>query len=104
MEEIGLFYLGESFLYRGLPEAIRYARHECGYPCVFLTACCFDHDGRFNMGDLTRERFMQAWHSEPFQALRRANLAEEVCGTACEKCIAYDDATTAGSSPARAPA
>ena len=44
------------------------------------------------MGDLTRSTFMQAWHSERFQALRRANLAENVHGTICEKCIAYHDA------------
>jgi MoaA/NifB/PqqE/SkfB family radical SAM enzyme len=56
-----------------------------------LSACCFDHDGRFNMGDLNQLSFMQAWHSAPFRALRRANLAEDVSGTACEKCIAYDD-------------
>lgn len=55
-----------------------------------LSACCFDHDGRFDMGDLAREPFMQAWHSERFQRLRRANLAEDVRGTACEKCIAYE--------------
>ncbi len=60
-----------------------------------LSACCFDHDGRFNMGDLTRMSFMDAWHSEPFQRLRLANLAEDVCGTVCEKCIAYDDAPAA---------
>ncbi len=57
-----------------------------------LSACCFDHDGRFNMGDLIAGTFMDAWHSEPFQRLRRANLAEDVRGTPCEKCIAYDDA------------
>jgi len=57
-----------------------------------LSACCFDHDGRFNMGDLTRMGFMQAWHSEPFRELRLANLAEDVRGTVCEKCIAYEDA------------
>lgn len=56
-----------------------------------LSACCFDHDGRFSMGDLERESFMQAWHSRPFQQLRRANLAEDVCGTVCEKCIAYQE-------------
>jgi hypothetical protein len=56
-----------------------------------LSACCFDHDGRFNMGDLTAATFMQAWHSERFQQLRRANLAEDVRATACEKCIAYDE-------------
>jgi radical SAM protein with 4Fe4S-binding SPASM domain len=54
-----------------------------------LSACCFDHDGRFNMGDLTTTQFMEAWHSEKFQALRRANLAKDVKGTACEKCVAY---------------
>lgn len=54
-----------------------------------LSVCCFDHDGRFNMGDLNRMSFMQAWHSAPFQALRQANLDENICGTVCEKCIAY---------------
>ena len=57
-----------------------------------LSACCFDHDGRFDMGDLNTMSFMQAWHSDKFRALRRANLAENVCGTVCEKCIAYEDA------------
>jgi MoaA/NifB/PqqE/SkfB family radical SAM enzyme len=57
-----------------------------------LSACCFDHDGRFTMGDLNRQSFMSAWHGERFQALRRANLAEDVSATVCEKCIAYDDA------------
>jgi len=54
-----------------------------------LSACCFDHDGRFDVGDLTCETFMEAWHNERFQQLRRANLAEDVRGTACEKCLAY---------------
>lgn len=55
-----------------------------------LSACCFDHDGRFNMGDLNQMSFMEAWHGAPFQALRQANLDENVCGTVCEKCIAYE--------------
>jgi hypothetical protein len=42
------------------------------------------------MGDLERESFVHAWHGERFQALRRASLAEDVTGTVCEKCIAYD--------------
>ena len=54
-----------------------------------LSACCFDHDGRFHMGDLNKLSFRQAWHSEPFQALRKANLKRDVCGTSCEQCIAY---------------
>lgn len=57
-----------------------------------LSACCFDHDGRFSMGDLDCESFMSAWHGERFQALRRAHLAEDVTGTVCEKCIAYENA------------
>lgn len=54
-----------------------------------LAACCFDHDGRFDMGDLNDTPFMEAWRSQPFQALRAANLKKDVTGTACEKCIAY---------------
>jgi len=54
-----------------------------------LSACCFDHDGRFDMGDLYYETFMEAWHSERFQRLRCANLAQDVRRTACEQCIAY---------------
>jgi hypothetical protein len=52
-----------------------------------LSACCFDHDGHFHMGDLTRERFMDAWNSDAFQALRGAHLRKNVAGTVCEKCV-----------------
>jgi len=55
-----------------------------------LSACCFDHDGRFNMGDLTTMSFKDAWHSVAFQKLRSANLNRDVTGTACEQCVAYD--------------
>lgn len=54
-----------------------------------LSACCFDHDGRFNMGDLTQQRFIDAWHSAVFQDLRAAHLNGDVCGTVCQGCIAY---------------
>lgn len=54
-----------------------------------LAACCFDHDGRFNMGDLNQMPFMEAWHSPQFQALRQANLNKNVVGSVCEECIAY---------------
>ena len=36
VEEIGLFYLGESFMVPWLPEAIKYAK-DIGFPYVFLT-------------------------------------------------------------------
>lgn len=55
-----------------------------------LSACCFDHDGRFDMGNLLTTGFLQAWHSEKFRALRRANLEENVAGTVCEQCVAYE--------------
>ena len=37
VEQLGVFYLGESFLCDWLADAIRYAKRECGYPYVFLT-------------------------------------------------------------------
>lgn len=37
VEQLGLFYIGESLLYRRLGAAVRYAKHDCGYPYVFLT-------------------------------------------------------------------
>jgi radical SAM protein with 4Fe4S-binding SPASM domain len=55
-----------------------------------LSACCFDHDGRFHMGDLTKQAFMEAWHSPAFQALREAHLRRNVKGTVCEKCVIYN--------------
>ena len=54
-----------------------------------LSACCFDHDGRFEMGDLNTQTFMDAWNSATFQELRTAHLAKDVCGTVCEGCVAY---------------
>lgn len=53
-----------------------------------LSACCFDHDGRFHMGDLTVEPFLACWHSERFRTLRAAHLCRDVRGTACESCVA----------------
>jgi MoaA/NifB/PqqE/SkfB family radical SAM enzyme len=55
-----------------------------------LSACCFDHDGRFHMGDLTQQGFMEAWHSATFQTLRAAHLRKDVKGTVCESCVAYN--------------
>lgn len=52
-----------------------------------VSACCWDHDGRFNMGDLTVSPFMDAWNSPAFQALRQAHVDQDVHGTACEECI-----------------
>lgn len=53
-----------------------------------VSACCFDHDERFVMGDLTKQTFMEVWHSVKFQELRKAHLAKDVTSTVCEKCVA----------------
>ena len=54
-----------------------------------LSACCFDHDGRFHMGDLKEQDFMTAWNSQKFQDLRHAHLDCNVAGTVCDTCVAY---------------
>jgi len=54
-----------------------------------LSACCFDHDGRFHMGDLNEIPFMDAWTSKKFQNLRRAHLSGDVRETVCKACVSY---------------
>jgi MoaA/NifB/PqqE/SkfB family radical SAM enzyme len=54
-----------------------------------LSACCFDSDGTFEMGNLRDTPFMKAWNSPKFQELRAAHLAFDVKGTICEGCLAY---------------
>lgn len=54
-----------------------------------LSMCCFDSDGRFVMGDLTKQSFMEAWNSPEFVEVRRAHLKKDVTGTVCEECVAY---------------
>lgn len=60
-----------------------------------LSACCFDADARWAMGDLNKMSFMEAWNSQAFQNLRAAHLRKDVKGTPCEECVAYRGNTTA---------
>jgi hypothetical protein len=55
-----------------------------------LAACCFGDglDGGLIMADLNEVDFLTGWNSEAYQALRRAHLAKDVRGTACESCAA----------------
>jgi len=56
-----------------------------------LVGCCFSHEPeRFDFGDLTQGRFMDAWNSPAARALRSAHLQQDVVGTACEKCVLYE--------------
>lgn len=52
-----------------------------------LSACCFDHNASFTMGDLNKVTFMEAWNSEFAQKLRAAHLKKDVSGTPCENCM-----------------
>jgi len=54
-----------------------------------LSACCFDANANWTMGDLLRQPFMEAWNSPDFVSLRAAHLKRDVAGTVCESCIAY---------------
>ena len=54
-----------------------------------LSACCFDANANWTMGDLTKQSFMDAWNSDAFVRLRAAHLRRDVRGTVCEQCIAY---------------
>lgn len=54
-----------------------------------LSACCFDANANWTMGDLNSQSFTDAWNSTKFVALREAHLRRDVTGTVCEACIAY---------------
>lgn len=54
-----------------------------------LSLCCFDADGRFCVGDLTKQSFMEAWNSPEFVQVREAHLRKDVSGTVCAECVAY---------------
>ena len=56
----------------------------------YLSACCFDASGKWEMADLSSTSFAEAWNSEKFQVLRAAHLGKDVTGTICERCIAYE--------------
>jgi sulfatase maturation enzyme AslB (radical SAM superfamily) len=53
----------------------------------YLTACCFDHDRRFEIADLNETTLMDAWHHPKFKKLRGSHLFNEVKGSLCEKCL-----------------
>lgn len=54
-----------------------------------MSACCFDATDNWIMGDLTKQSFMDAWHSPDFVKLRAAHLNKDVRGSVCENCVAY---------------
>ena len=60
-----------------------------------LSACCFGADDKFDVGNLTKQSFMEAWNSQEFQDIRNAHLrnaagdADALKGSMCECCVAW---------------
>jgi MoaA/NifB/PqqE/SkfB family radical SAM enzyme len=54
-----------------------------------VSLCCFDADGRFQVGDLHKDSWMDIWHNDAFTDIRKAHLKEDLTGTVCEECVAY---------------
>ena len=54
-----------------------------------VSLCCFDADGRFQVGNLHKDEWMDIWNNEKFTAIREAHLKEDLSGTVCEECVAY---------------
>lgn len=54
-----------------------------------VSLCCFDADGRFQVGNLHDNTWMEIWNNEAFTRIREAHLKEDLTGTVCEECVAY---------------
>jgi len=54
-----------------------------------VSLCCFDADGRFQVGNLHTDNWMDIWHNEAFTSIRDAHLKEDLTGTVCSECVAY---------------
>ena len=54
-----------------------------------VSLCCFDADGRFQVGNLHEDDWMTIWHNDKFTTIREAHLKEDLTGTVCEECVAY---------------
>lgn len=54
-----------------------------------VSLCCFDADGRFAVGNLHTDSWMDIWNGEKFRTVRKGHLKRDVSGTVCEDCIAY---------------
>jgi MoaA/NifB/PqqE/SkfB family radical SAM enzyme len=52
-----------------------------------LTACCFDHDTRFEIADLNKVSLLEAWHHPKFVKLRQQHLTKDLKGSLCAKCL-----------------
>lgn len=54
-----------------------------------VSLCCFDADGRFEVGNLRNQSWMEVWNCTKFQEVRKRHLQKDITGTICEECVAY---------------
>ena len=52
-----------------------------------LSACCFDQEGKFIMGDLKLNSFLECWNSPRFQKLRKDHIDKKIKNTVCADCL-----------------
>lgn len=53
----------------------------------WLTACCFDHDTRFEIADLHKVSLLDAWHHPKFVRMRQQHLDRDFTHSLCAKCL-----------------
>ena len=54
-----------------------------------VSLCCFDADGRFQVGNLHEDDWMTIWHNDKFTQIREAHLKGDLTGSVCAECVAY---------------
>ncbi len=58
----------------------------------WLTACCFDHDEKFEIADLNKISLLEAWHNDKFVNMRREHLDKTLNKESlCAKCLDIKD-------------
>ena len=54
----------------------------------WLTACCFDHDEKFEIADLNKVSLLEAWNNEKFVVMRKEHLEGALNShSLCAKCL-----------------
>ena len=58
----------------------------------WLTACCFDHDEKFEIADLNKVSLLEAWNNEKFVNMRREHLDRTLHkNSLCASCLDIKD-------------
>ena len=53
----------------------------------WLTACCFDHDTKFEIADLNKVSLLEAWYHPKFITMRKQHLNKDFLNSLCKKCL-----------------